>query len=46
MSQQNPSQNTAQVKAWTKPELARLGQLADVGPSQNPGTSQGINSRS
>lgn len=39
-------QNKPQEKGWTKPELTRLGQLADVGPSPNPGTSQGVNSRS
>lgn len=42
MSQQKKSQE----KSWAKPELTRLGQLADVGPSQNPGASQGVNSRS
>lgn len=42
MSQQNPSQK----RAWTKPELIRLGTLADVGPRPGPGTTQGINARS
>ncbi len=42
MSQQKKSQG----KVWTKPELVRLGQLADVGPSPNPGAAQGINNRS
>lgn len=42
MSQHNPSPD----KAWTKPELTRLGKLADVGPSPNPGPSQGSNARS
>lgn len=39
-------QNKPQEKGWTKPELTRLGQLADVGPSPNSGTSQGVNARS
>lgn len=42
MSQQNQPQD----KTWTKPELVRLGQLADVGPRPGPGTTQGINNRS
>lgn len=39
-------QNKPQEKGWTKPELTRLGQLADVGPRPNPGTTQGANARS
>jgi hypothetical protein len=42
MSQQNKSQD----KSWSKPELTRLGQLADVGPRPNPGATQGSNARS
>lgn len=35
MSQQ---QKQSQVKNWTKPELIRLGQLADVAGAQTPRT--------
>lgn len=39
-------QKKMQEKVWSKPELTRLGQLADVGPRPNPGLTQGSNSRS
>lgn len=42
MSQQ---QKQSQEKTWTKPELTRLGQLADVAGKETPGL-QSTNSKS
>lgn len=38
-------QKNVQDKTWTKPELARLGQLADVAAGQTPGA-QGAGNKS
>lgn len=43
MSQQ---QKQSQEKTWTKPELTRLGQLADVAGPRGSGIEGGPNSKS
>jgi hypothetical protein len=36
---------TSEAKVWTKPQLTRLGKLADVAPGP-PGIGQGVNNLS